>query len=134
MKEIEENIKERGYTEEVLNFEQIEYDRQNTIYTTEEYDFDKLNAYIQNARAGATIPYYRDISNNVIVKFVKRIIRKISCFLIVPIVEEQNIFNLNVINSLNQLEQYIKIKDEEMKKKDSRIKTLEKQISELSNK
>ena len=65
MEEIRRNIKERGYTEEMLSFSEAASDAeiQNGIPVDDAvYNEAELNQYLQSARAGHNIPYYEPVS------------------------------------------------------------------------
>lgn len=47
------------------------------------------------------VPIYREIRNNGVVRFIKRVIRKLIKFYMVPIIEDQNANNANILQVLN---------------------------------
>lgn len=74
MEEIRRNIKERGYTEEMLSFSEAASDAeiQNGIPVDDAvYNEAELNQYLQSARAGHNIPYYEPMAGNKVKVFAK---------------------------------------------------------------
>lgn len=95
MQNIRNEIKEKGYSYADLSFEdkwKIQEDIQGDDVKKELYAL--LNE-LENRRC---ISYYRELSGNPFKKFIKRVIRKMNAFLMMPIVDEQNMFNESVCN------------------------------------
>lgn len=109
MEEIRENIKKRNYDEDILNFEDIPGG-----YYTEYKDFnlDRLQLNISNVNDSWQVPIYRHLHSDRgfignLKTFLKRAIRKVTKFYVIPFVEDQNNFNSNVTNCLNTINAYI---------------------------
>ena len=118
MEEIRENIKRRGYTDDFLEFEDIETkDLLNAAF----FDFDEMLASLQKANMKSSVNYYCDVIPHRGVKnLVKAVIRKFLRFLFMPIIEEQNQYNAYSVRMLNQValfaQEQIRL-NEEMKRK-----------------
>ena len=72
------------------------------------------------------VAYYREIDNSKWIKFVKRVIRKLIKFCIVPIVEDQNAINANVLQVLNAQKSEISVLEK-------KVILLENEISKLKD-
>ena len=70
------------------------------------------------------IPVYREIHNGSIVRFIKRVIRKLIKFYMVPIVEDQNANNANILQVLNAQNYMIMELKREIEKLKAKEKTL----------
>lgn len=120
IEEIRENIAKRNYEEDILSFEDIPGG-----YYTEYKDFnlDRLQLNISNVNDSWQIPIYRHLPSErgfigALKIFLKRAIRKVTKFYVIPFVEDQNNFNSNVTNCLNTINAYI-LKNEISFSKDS---------------
>ena len=130
MKEIRQNIKERGYDKEPLSFEDVTISEPviqgEGQFSMEEFvgELNYLNRNWNNS-LNATIE-----SSNPVVVFVKKVIRKCTRFIVFPIVNFQNAYNVSNVRCLNQLKEAIILQEEYSKK----IEQLEKEIEELKKK
>lgn len=137
MAEIREKIKERGYTQEMLSFDEAVADAdiqngvsgENMIYSEGE-----LNQFIHFARASHNIPYYEPIPGNKLKVFIKRVIRKIMAFQMLPLRERQNHFNYYTIQCIRLLDARIGELEDVLTQKEELIEELEMHIQELENK
>lgn len=96
MQDIRNEIKEKGYSSSDLSF-----DDQWKIQETEIQGNDvkqELYALLNELERTRYIAYYRELNGNPIKIFIKRVVRKLNAFLLIPIVDEQNMFNENVCN------------------------------------
>lgn len=124
MSEIRAEIKEKGYTESTLKFQDIEVpklsggDCGQFEYAELCYECNKCNENWNNPM------FFPFPSNNPIKVFIQKLLRKISKCVFWPIVNYQNSFNADVVRFQNQVKYYIG--DAEKRKKE-----LETEISEL---
>ncbi len=100
MREIRENIKKRGYSDEMLSFSEVEYEG-GGAGAPEECRLEDLPEYLRQINGGCEVSYYTPIPKKGIKNLVKCAIRKIMAFLILPILAQQNRFNVAVTRSLN---------------------------------
>jgi len=127
MEEIREKIKNREYGNEPLSFEEIEmseYADQNINgYNQEEFqrDLDFLN---RNRGIPVNVPI---LAADPISSFIKKAIRKLTRFIIYPIVEFQNAYNASLLRCMHQVNEYIK----ELELYKEKIDKMEKEIEEL---
>ena len=126
MEEIRENIKQRGYTSDFLEFEDIET---KELLNAASFDFNEMLASLQRANMKSSINYYCDVIPHRGVKnLVKAAIRKFLRFLLMPIIEEQNQYNAYSVRVLNQValfaQEQIRL-NEEMKRKLEAIEQME---------
>lgn len=60
------------------------------------------------------VAYYREVENTKPVSFIKKVIRKLMKFCLLPIVEDQNANNANILQVLNAQNQEIKLLKKEI--------------------
>lgn len=123
MEEIRQEIKEKGYTNDLLSFQDI-VDEQTENRTMEEY-YDILNN-IWNVKA------YRLLSSEgcfgKLKTFIKKVIRKSIKFYIEPIVNDQNEFNANNVRLLNMIHSYMELTDQKIAMLEKELDEVKKQI------
>lgn len=105
MEEIREDIRIKGYTNDMLSFNDVIIEPQIGVNTG--FDKVKFNEELYELNNYWNIASNHVITGNKIVLLIKRIIRKCIRFHINPIIEEQNRFNAVVVRSINLLDQYI---------------------------
>lgn len=127
MNEIRENIKKRGYIDDILSFEDMS--SSNGIdYIGTDFNYTEFAIYLSIINDGWNIPYYRDIPQRGLKGFIKKVIRKILFSQFNPIMEEQSRYNANLANIMNQLNNYLLKQQIELEKSSKRITELEKRM------
>lgn len=101
MSEIRENISKRGYSDNVLDFEDVTLTR--AVSQECKFDIEELERDTDLANS-SYIVHYGNISGRGTI--VKRLVRKAVNFLLLPIVTQQTQFNASVVRSLNQIRNY----------------------------
>jgi len=136
MDEIRREIREKGYTDDILSFENIE-NGEASDYQYSEAEFRSLLLEINEKN---NILWYRDLEGGSLARLLKKVVRKLTSFLGVPIVLEQSYFNSMVARTFDQLAGYIKTQEEELEKSrqemnllEKKVETLRKQLSEAEN-
>lgn len=122
MEEIRENIKKRGYTADMLSFNDVKAQMPDNSGGVTTFNVHELRTQVQDTNLHCGLQYYVMIPKGGVKSFVKRSIRKLLRFLILPIVDEQNIFNSCAARSFNQLEAYVQ---EQQEIHDQDVKTIE---------
>lgn len=102
MSEIRQKIKDEGLTPSMLSFEEIPMDKPSS-----ELDTD-YNPYILKQSAELLcsqnqLTPNKPIEGNPLVRLMKKVIRKLTQFYVVPIVLEQNTLNFHYANAVSQL-------------------------------
>lgn len=102
MSEIRQKIKDEGLTSSMLSFEEMPLDKPSS-----ELDID-YNPYILKQSAELLcsqnqLTPNKPIEGNPIVRLIKKVIRKLTQFYVVPIVLEQNTLNFHYANAVSQL-------------------------------
>lgn len=129
MEEIRQEIQEKGYTNDMLSFDDItDFDEENK--TLEDY-FDILNS-TWNVQAYRELPGGNGLVSKIIV-FIKKVLRKLIKFYIEPIVADQDEFNANSVRLLNMINGYININDKKIEILEKEIAQLKKQIKSSRN-
>lgn len=107
MEEIRQEIKDRGFIESTLRFDDIPLSYSDMGTDSEEFNRDEFQKSLDYINLNWDVPYYFNIGTNKIIVFVKRIIRKLVKFLVWPINQKQNEMNANFVRSINQIRNYI---------------------------
>lgn len=140
MSEIRQKIKNEGLTSSMLSFEEIPMDKPSS-----ELDID-YNPYILKQSAELLcsqnqLTPNKPIEGNPLVRLMKKVIRKLTQFYVVPIVLEQNTLNFHYANAVSQLycftqeSEKLNIKLSELERQhimdEKRIAELESRLREL---
>ncbi len=126
MEQIRENIKERGYDKIPLSFEDIPMS-QPVVAGDVDYDGMILKQELQYLNNNWNNNWNVAISGGGLRAKFKKVVRKITRFIIAPIVAFQNEYNASNVRAMQQLAAYIKITEEYR----ARVDELERQIAEL---
>lgn len=127
MEEIRKNIKERGYDKEPLSFEEVQTS-QPALQGDVGYNADDFLHELEYLNHNWNNNFQTPVaSRNAIATFIKRVIRKCTRFIIFPIVNFQNAYNVSNVRCLNQIKEYMA----EMDRYKQRIEQLEKELEEL---
>lgn len=111
MTKIRQNIKDKGYVEEekINNFDFTpKINEENNL----KYDLDTLNR-IWNVNLEREI-----LSRNKLFSFIKKVIRKLTRWYVVPMMQDQVIFNSFAVRTINNLNERIKKLEEIEKEND----------------
>jgi len=128
MKEIRLEIQEKGLNESMLSFQDVDGgEMPNGFQTAEKYDPGELERLVQQANLRSNVPWYHRMEGNACANFIKKVIRKLIRFMIIPVVGEQNAFNESAAQCLNQLLANVK-------EQDQKIMALEKELQALREK
>lgn len=105
MEEIREEIRIKGYSNDMLSFNDIIIEPH--IDENTEFDKVKFNEELYELNNHWNISSNHSFSGNKVVFLFKRIVRKCIRFHINPIVDEQNYFNAAIVRSTNLIDQFI---------------------------
>lgn len=122
MKQIREEIKEKGYKESDLSFADVTVPMVEAV-NVEEPDEGALSYALNNANKNVRVDYYRPIEGNGLKKALKKFIRKFVKPAVYHLCVNQETFNTGTVQTLNQMYLYIQ-------KQDARITELERRLSE----
>lgn len=122
MQEIRAEIKEKGYKESDLSFQDIEIPKVDTASLTE-YNEGEMGNSLHMVNAYTRVDYYRPIEGNGIKSFCKKIVRKLVKPIIYHLCVSQETFNSNTARTLNQMNLHIQ-------ELEARIKELETMLDE----
>ena len=125
MQEIKADIKEKGYTNDILSFNDIVIDTS----TMNVLKFDKIafNEEIYTVNHTWNVQAYRVLTGSRVALFYKKVMRKLVYFFVEPIVLEQDGFNASIVRLMNQMNCYV----DETKRQNE---VLMKQVEELTEK
>lgn len=106
MQEIRDNIEKRGYSDEILSFRDVSSEMMGED-DGEPFCMSDLKNYIYEANCNCDVPYYAPITESSVKKLIKKVMRKLMSFQIVPMSVQQNAFNVAVARSLASVQKYI---------------------------
>lgn len=127
MQEIREDIKEKGYTNEMLSFHEVQVQTEG-VNTFNKNEYKHI---LHNINMNCNVPWYRDIAQGGVIGFIKKVVRKMCAFLIAPISDQQNLFNGEVTKEFNQITGYMDEIEEQFELYKKNIELLEEKISKL---
>ena len=121
MKEIRNDIQEKGYTNDMLSFDDVIVD----VGTGQVTKFDKVkfNEEIFNINHEWNVQAYRPLQGGKVSVFFKKVIRRLVYFFVEPIVLAQDGFNASLVRMMNC---YIDEQNEQIKELKEKIDELEK--------
>ena len=128
MQQIRAEIKEKGYSADMLSFQDVECPAEKENF---HYDEKECLDIVNCVNRDSHIPWTGELNQGGVKAFVKKIIRKLTGFLIAPIVERQNQFNSDVTRSINQFMGYMEQQNEKIENYERDIGLLEEKIAEL---
>lgn len=124
MKEIRNDIQEKGYTNDMLSFDDVIVDV-GTGHVTK-FDKVKFNEEIFNINHEWNVQAYRPLQGGKVSVFFKKVIRRLVYFFVEPIVLAQDGFNASLVRMMNQMNCYIDEQNEQIKELKEKIDELEK--------
>jgi len=128
MKGIRLEIQVKGLNESMLSFQDVDGGEiLKGLQNGEKYDPGELERLVQQVNLRSNVPWYHRAEGNALANFIKKVIRKLIRFMIIPVVEEQNAFNGSAAQCLNQLLAYVK-------EQDQKITALERELQALREK
>jgi len=125
MQEIKADIKEKGYTNDLLSFNDIVVD--TSTMNVSKFDKISFNEEIYTVNHTWNVQAYRVINGSKIALFFKKVMRKMVYFFVEPIVLEQDGFNASIVRLMNQMNCYV----DETKEQNLALK---KQVEDLTEK
>ena len=125
MDEIRQEIREKGYNDSMLSFKDVDSSEYLKKLKPEDvFDLAELEMQVQIANMRAEVPWYHQVEGSAIANFVKKVIRKLIRFVIIPINEEQNAYNAAAAESLTQLLAYVKEQEQTIAKLQGEVERL----------
>ena len=122
MSDIRKDIQEKGYTNDLLSFDDIIVDTGSIEVTT--FDKVKFNEDMYLINHEWDVQAYRPLHGNKLAVFFKKAIRKCVYFFVEQIVLSQNGFNASVVRMMNQMDRYIEERDQEIEELKAEIEKL----------
>ncbi len=111
MKQIRAEIKEKGLDSSMLSFEEIPF-AQEVSHADSSFQLSSLKQSAEYLNIRNQIEPYKPIDGNFLIVFIKKVIRKLVKFYIMPIMTEQNALNLHTANAVQQMNNYIQDRQE----------------------
>ncbi len=127
MDEIREEIRQKGYTDDMPSFEEIE-NREESGY---QYSEEEYLALLHEINVNNNIVWYRELEGGFLSRLLKKVVRKLTSFLGVPVVVDQSAFNASVTREFNQLAGYMDEQKDELNRCRQEIALLTDKVEEL---
>ena len=135
MEEIRQEIRDKGYKEEDLDFSDIAITATKSV--SPGYDPDELERQAAYLNANSRNPIYFPLTGNPVKVFIQKVIRRFFLFVIFPAFQFQNKFNTSVTCFLNQVRNYqaenADLK-EQLRQQEEQIQTLRRDLEALQHK
>lgn len=112
MTEIRDDIRKKGYTNDLLSFDDVIVDTGSINVT--KFEKVKFNEEIFTINHEWDVQAYRPLHGNKVAVFFKKVIRKLVYFFVEPIVLAQNGFNASLVRMMNEMNCYIEERDQEI--------------------
>lgn len=103
MQEIRQEIKEKHLTADMLSFEDVPYTKPGDAVHGYGLDSQEVKTAMVYLNSHYNVQPYKPLAGNPVFVFIKKVIRKLAKFYIIPIVDEQNQFNENTVRMLNAI-------------------------------
>lgn len=105
MSDIKAEIKEKGYTADMLSFEDV---TKMSVISVDRFDQGAFSSVVSYMNSSYSVPITRPLLGNPIIVFIKRVLRKLTRFTLRPIVEHQSEYNCYSAKAFTMMEDYIK--------------------------
>ena len=128
MREIRNDIRRKGFTEEMLSFDDVEG---RDPYLTLDFNIDELKDTIEQLQGNNVVSWKVDSVGHGIKGLVKRIIRKTVGFVVAQAMDAQNMYNRNVANAFMEVQEYIDSQNRLTNQYRKRICELQDRVEEL---
>ena len=132
MEEIREDIKQRGYKDDDIDFENITGNVKAILGVKTDFSSYELGHAVNGAANLHKIEYYRMIPQGGIKSFIQRSIRRAVKFMMVPMVDQQNQYNYQMVVCMRQMEAFIEEYRMQIEQKNQQIEGLEEKIFSLT--
>lgn len=106
MDDIRAEIKEKGYTADMLSFSDVTGVTRFNEYG--EFNVNEYNDVVAQLKCTAMVPLSAPVKGNPIVAFLKKLIRRFTRVAIRPVAEHQTEYNANSARALAMLGDYIR--------------------------
>lgn len=132
MDEIRQEIQTRGYTDDNIDFQNISQNITAVAGVKTYFDENEFEQALVSASNQHKNEYYRMIPKGGLKSVIQRTIRKMVKFMMVPMIDQQNQYNYQMVICMRQMEAFVKAQQEQMEIKDQQIEELEEKILQLS--
>lgn len=129
MEEIRNEIREKGYQENALSFEDIPIENANKSVPVEKLavsDLNAINELLQTVNQRVRVDFYKPITDGGIKGLVKRVIRKMMKPLLFPLCVEQEAYNVGNIQLWVAMCQYMQKQEQKINQLETELRTKEK--------
>lgn len=110
IEQLEKSEKERNYSDDILDFNNVEVEE--FVAIEENYSFDRLKQLMEEIKRSYNVSVDTPIPGRGVKAIVKKVLRKLFIPVIRPMNEQQVAFNQAVVQCLNQIFLYIEENNE----------------------
>ena len=125
MAEIRQEIKEKGYNDSMLSFQDVDGSEQLKELSSDSFDLGEMERVVQQMNMRSHVEWYHAVEGSAFANFFKKVIRRLCRFMLIPIVDHQNAYNSSAAQSMNQVLAYVKEQQKTIESLEARIKELE---------
>lgn len=125
MAEIRQEIKEKGYNDSMLSFQDVDGSEQLKELSSDSFDLGEMERVVQQMNMRSHVEWYYAVEGSAFANFFKKVIRRLCRFMLIPIVDHQNAYNSSAAQSMNQVLAYVKEQQKTIETLEARIKELE---------
>lgn len=132
MNEIRSDIEKRGYKDDDIDFQNITGNVKAVLGVKTDFSSYELAHALNGAADLHKIEYYRMIPKGGLKSFIQRSIRKVVKFMMIPMVDQQNQYNYQMVVCMRQMEAFIEEYKMQIEQKEQQIESLEEKIFNLN--
>ncbi len=130
MKEIRQNIENRGYAKDPISFEEVEMKR-SALEINGKFDWDEFIYELEFLNDNCTNSFHLPVTaKKSFFSIIKKVICKMIKFIVVPVLDFQNAYNVSNLRCMCQINEYIS----DMEKYKARIEQLEEELRIIKEK
>lgn len=130
MEEIREDIKKKGLSDDLLSFSEVVVTPIQADTSSMNVDIDIIGQ-LEVASRSRELHFYREYPGNRIETFFKRLIRKIIKPIVLPLCEEQILYNVSSVEVMKGLYTYMQKQEAEKVALVEKVNSLEREVAKL---
>lgn len=130
MEQIRNDIKEKGYTPDMLSFK----DSNASYAVARAFDSEEFRNTVGHIEMTKYVPWKQDITGQGVKGTAKKAIQKLIGPIIAPASDGQNVHNQQVAEAFAQLLGYVAMQGKLIEEQEEKIASIQKRLEELENK
>ena len=130
MAEIRQEIKEKGYTPDILSFR----DENASFVTVHEFSSKDFMNTVGHLEMTKYVPWKQDNIGSGAKGMVKKAVRKVIGPIIAPVSDKQNVYNNQVTDAFGQLLGFIEMQSKAIEELERKVEALQEDMKKLEKK